>query len=227
MPTFESSLSRSSNSGNNRVRYTGAPAGLQIGDGLLSIITYKNITGGISSTAPTGYTELFDTGLSYASWKIATQEDIDATFTDFLFDTGLSSEQGVLLRISDVDQILMVDNSSLVGLGASADPMNCPALSASRSARFYITGHSSSSFNRSGATHTGPVGWTERKDNTSFEIGLGVYEQDALTSSVASEAIDPSTSGNVNNHGGTIAVVGPLLFSLNLLGKYRRRRRLN
>lgn len=206
-PAFASSLFRSSNSANNRVRFSGAVPGLQVGDGLLCVIMKKNAASPI--TPPSGYVNHIDNGSSYVGAKVADAGDVAATIHDFIFASGLSSEQGILMRITDVDSPNFVDNVSVIG--SAATPITCPPLTASRKALFIIFGVGSSSFNRTGGTHTGPAGFTERHDHMSFEISLGLYTKDTIVTSIGPELITPSPSANVLTQGGAIAVVAPLL----------------
>jgi hypothetical protein len=201
---FASSLFRSDNIANNRVRFVPAVPGLQVGDGLLCVLTKKNAASPV--TPPAGYVTHVDNGINYVGSKIADAGDVAATIHDFIFASGLSSEQGVLMRFTDVMPSNFVDTFMDVGSGNS--PIVTPADTASRAALWVIYGTSNSSFNRSGALHSGPGGFTERHDRTSFEIGLGLYTRDAEIAALPSQIITPTTPANLASRGGAIALLG-------------------
>ncbi len=180
--------------------------GLVVGDGLLCIGIKKTALSPI--TPPAGYATHVDNGSTGIFSKIADAGDVSATIHDFIFASGLSSERAVLMRFTDVDPAGFVDNFSTVGSGFN--PIVCPALVASRSARFVIAGVGNSSFNRGGSSHTGPAGFTERDDGVFFELSLGVYTKDVLAVSIGTENIIPSQAANLIAQGSTIALLGPI-----------------
>jgi hypothetical protein len=193
-----------SKSANNRCRFTPGVPGLVVGDGLLCVLTKKNAASPV--TPPAGYVTHLDNGINYIGSKIADAGDVSATIHDFIFASGLSSERGVLMRFTDPMPSNFVDTFMDVGSGNS--PIVTPADTASRAALWVIYGTSNSSFNRTGGTHTGPVGFTERDDNTFFEIGLGLYIQDVESVSIGPQNIVPSSAANLSSRGGVIALLG-------------------
>ncbi len=202
---FASSLSVSK-SANNRCRFTPGVPGLQVGDGLLCVITKKAAGAASPITPPAGYVVHLDNSIDFMASKVADAGDVAATIHDFIFASGLSSEQGVLMRFTDVMPSNFVDTFMDVGSGNS--PIVTPADTASRAALWLIYGTGNSSFNRSGNTHTGPAGFTERKDNTFFEISLALYVRDAEIISIPSHNITPTNAANLGSRGGTIALLG-------------------
>jgi len=202
---FGSSIFRSSNTGNNRVRFVPGVPGLQVGDGLLCVLTKKNAASPV--TPPAGYVTHLDNGINYIGSKIADAGDVSATIHDFIFASGLSSEQGILMRFTDVMPVSFVDTFMDVGSGNS--PIVTPGDTASRAALFVIYGTGNSSFNRSGSNHSPtPAGFTERHDFFSFEISLGLYTRDAEIVTIGPQNITPISAANLASRGGVIALLG-------------------
>jgi len=200
---FASSLFVSKSS-NNRCRFSPGVPGLQVGDGLLCVITKKTALSPI--TPPAGYVTHLDNGIDFIASKIADAGDVAAIQHDFIFASGLSSEMGWLARFTDPMPSNFVD--TFMDVGSGFNPIVTPADTASRAALWVIYGTGNSSFNRGGSSHTGPAGFTERNDHVFFEISLGLYIQDVETVSIAPQNIIPSQAANLGARGGVIALLG-------------------
>jgi len=188
------------------------PPLLAVGDGMVAHIAYKNVPVNISP--PFGWTEHLETGLGYVATKVADAADVLAVTFQFTF-AGITSRCASLMHFSGVEQTAgFVDNIAQIQQPAfgGTSPIFCPALVASRTARFIISAHSSSSSNRGQGVpiFTGPAGFTERADGTAFELALGVYTKDVEVLSIPSEAIVVSPVGNILQAGVAMAIVGPL-----------------
>ncbi len=172
------------------------PSALQIGDGMVVHISHQNVSADV--IPPAGWTENLQANETYVASKIADAADVAAV--DFKFNfipaaSPVSSRCASLMSFSGVDPSPggFVDNIALIAqpFFGTSDPIFCPALVASKTARFVLSAHSSSSFNRGqGASiHTGPAGFTERADGSAFEMALGVYTSDVESLSIPSESI--------------------------------------